>query len=130
MQRIVEGVSKGKKQLPATKAAFAAEHTYLFYAYHQLAVAARFMKPCGGGYVPPLCFEEAPAYLVNHPANFPVNGTVTPATGYVGSIRDDFALNWVRLPDTPDNYPINFKNLSSSSPMFWSIACDIGSSFG
>jgi hypothetical protein len=126
MQRILEQVSKGKKELPATERAFQAEHTYLFYAFHQFAVAARFMKPCTGGYVEPLCFEEANAYLVNHPADFPVDGTVTMTTGYHGSIRDDYSSNWVLLPASATPYQIYFKNESSKSPLFWSVACDTG----
>jgi hypothetical protein len=126
MQRILELVSKGKKELVATEQAFKAQHTYLFYAIHQFAVAARFMKPCAGGYVEPLCFEEANAYQVNHPANFPVDGTVTMTNGYRGSIRDDYSSNWVLLPSSATPYQIYFKNESSKSPLFWSVACDTG----
>ena len=126
IQRILENVSKGQKQLPATEKAFwDLKHTYFFYAYHQFAVAALFMKPCNGNY-PPLCFEEADGYRGQMGGPPTHHGAVTRTQPYTGSIRDDYTLNWIKLPDTPKSYPVAFKNLSTSSPMFWSVACDLG----
>jgi len=127
MQKIFVNISKGQEILPAAEKAFLALHTYLSYAFHQAAIASFFMKPCGGGYVLPLCFEEAAAYLAKVPANFPVEGVVTKTKGFDWRVRDDYAMNVVQLPDSPKHYPVYFSNASASSPMFWSVACDTGS---
>jgi hypothetical protein len=86
------------------------------------------MQPCTGGYVRPFCLEEALLYILKKSANFPVDGTVTKTKGYTGTIRDDYASNWVKLPDRPKHYPIVVKNLSADSSFFWSVACDLGDS--
>lgn len=127
MQTVFENVSKGKKLLPATREAFwETEHVLFNYAFHQFAVALFFMKQCGGGYVAPYCFEEMSVYQVAKPAAWAPTGIVTKTQAYHGSIKDDYAMNWIQVPDSPKLYPIALQNQSADSPLFWSVACDKG----
>ena len=128
MQRIFEGMSKdpSKSVLPATADAFEAMHVPLSYAYHQLAIAAFFMKPCGGGYLSPLCFEEAAAYRAKADPTIPVVGTVTPTQAVEFLVRDDYAMNVVEVPDAPKSYPIYVRNKSANGQLFTSVVCDKG----
>ncbi|MFQ5435524.1 MAG: hypothetical protein ACE5FD_11665, partial [Anaerolineae bacterium] len=49
--------------LDALNQALQTAGTNLPDAYHAFAIAAKFNKACGGGYVSPYCFEEAAGYV-------------------------------------------------------------------
>jgi hypothetical protein len=112
--------------LPALNEALASKGTNLADAYHAFAIAARFNRTCGGGYVYPHCFEEAVGYVANagstavHRAIVGVGGSVT------GSVPDHYSLNWVALP-APGPYDVTLLNTSTGGQLRGSAVCDTGS---
>jgi plastocyanin len=131
MQRFWELTSQGSgTNLSAMAAALTPEGTTLADAYHAAAVALRFNRACGGGYAYPYCLEEGPQYLTA--AGAPASqGTISSAGGsFSGSVRDNYALNWVKLPSTGP-YDVTLQNKPSGQggggQLRGSIACDTGS---
>ena len=98
-------------------------------AYHDYAIAARFMKPCGGSYALPYCFEEAAAYIdVAEPPPLAGNGgsVASVGAGFNGSIFDNYALNWVELPTSSSTYDVTLNNTSSGGQLRGTVVCDTG----
>jgi Divergent InlB B-repeat domain len=103
--------------------------TSLAAAYHAYAIAAKFLKTCGGGYVLPYCFQEAAGYLANAGPTA-VQSTITSvpgATSGSASIEDNFALNWVALPGSGGPYDVTVQNTSGGGSFRATVACDTGS---
>jgi hypothetical protein len=102
--------------------------TDLASAYHTYAVAVKFSRPCGGAYAYPFCFEEGSDYL--SAAGLPsVHRTISSVGGSVkGSVRDNYALNWVRLPSSGGPYDVVLENTSAGGQLRGTVACDTGSS--
>jgi len=102
--------------------------TTLADAYHNYAIAVKFNRPCQGGYVRPYCLEEGPEYVAAA-GHSNVNGTIIGVGGnYSGSIQDNYALNWVRLPGNSGVYDISLRNTSSGGALRGSVVCDTGTS--
>lgn len=128
MQDFWEETSKGTgDNLSAISTALANKGTTLADAYHAYAIAVKFNKTCGGGYVYPYCFEEAAGY-VGTAGPTSVHGTITTVgTNYSGSIPDNYALNWINLPTSGSPYPMTLQNTSSGGQLRGSVVCDTGS---
>ena len=130
MQDFWEETSRNTgSNLTALQTALANKGTSLADAFHAYAIAAKFNKPCGGGYVYPHCLEEAAAYVA---ASGPttVHGAISIVGGSLGgSVEDNYALNWVQLPTGSAPYPVKLMNTSGGGQLRGSVVCDTGSSF-
>jgi len=129
MQDFWEATSKSAsgKMLPALNTALVNKGTNLADAYHAYAIAVKFNKTCGGGYVYPYCFKEAAGYLAKKGATA-VHGTIGSVGGsYAGSVPDSYALNWISLPASGAPYPVTLRNTSTGGTLRGSVVCDTGS---
>jgi len=101
--------------------------TTLADAYHAYAIAVKFNRTCGGGYVYPYCFEEGVGYI--SAAGAPsVHGSIAAVGGSRnGSVADNYALNWVSLPASGGPYAVTLQNTSSGGQLRGSVVCDTGS---
>nr|MBA3727756.1 hypothetical protein [Actinomycetota bacterium] len=132
MQRSWEITSRNEgSNLEAMNSALAPEGTTLAAAYHAYAVAVKFNKACGGGYVYPYCFEEGPQY-VNGDGVQPGAGETQPhgtiesqGGSFSGSIPDNYSLNWVVIPETGP-YRVTLTNTSTGGAFKGSLICDTG----
>ncbi len=115
--------------LAAMDQALGIKGTNLADAYHNYAVAVRFNKACGGGFAYPYCLEEGPDYpplptfasgSINHGSIPDINGS------YTGSLQDNYALNWVGLPNAGNPYNVSLSNLASGGQLRGSVVCDTG----
>jgi hypothetical protein len=128
MQDTWEAISQSATSidLNALNSALNNKGTTLADAYHAYAVAVKFNKACGGGYVYPYCFEEGPAYVANAGPTA-VQGTISSVGGsFSGSIRDNYALNWVELPSGAGTYNVTLANTSAGGQLRGSVVCDTG----
>jgi len=128
MQDFWELTSKNQaSNLEAMNAALVIKGTTLPDAYHDYAIAAKFMAPCGATYVVPYCFEEAAGYVGTAGETEP-HGEVSAVGGsFSGSVEDNYALNWVVLPTTGGPYDVNLSNDSAGGQLRATVACDTGS---
>jgi plastocyanin len=128
MQVFWEQTSQGlSNNLTAMQAGLAAKGTTLADAYHAAAVALKFNRACGGGYVYPYCLEEGPAYVTAAGAT-PTQGSISSVGGsFSGSVRDNYALNWIVLPSSGSAYSITLQNTSAGGQLRASAVCDTGS---
>jgi RTX calcium-binding nonapeptide repeat (4 copies) len=126
VQRYWEAISRGTTDdLAALNAALVPEGHNLPNAYHSAAVALRFNKPCSGGYVYPYCLEEGPRYVAAAGPP-PIQGLIdSVGGGFSGAVRDNYALNWVKLPST-GTFDVVLTNTSSGGLLRTSVACDTG----
>ncbi|MGH2691539.1 MAG: hypothetical protein ACRDHM_03455 [Actinomycetota bacterium] len=128
MQSFWELTSRNERDsLEALDSALQSRGTSLGLAYHSYAIAVKFNKPCGGGYQPPHCLEEGPAY-VSVAGPTATHGTVAMNATFGGSLLDNYALNWIELPQSTDLQAI-LKNTSSGGRFRASLACDTGTGF-
>jgi hypothetical protein len=127
MQDFFEETSKNSgDNLTALATALANKGLTLVDAYHDYAIAAKFVKTCGGSYVYPYCFEEATDYIamVGVPS---VQGTIAAVgASFSNNVQDDYALSWVQLPATGDAYDVILENTSSGGQIRGSVVCDTG----
>jgi hypothetical protein len=127
MQRFWEATSQGTgNNLTALAAALAPEATTIADVHHDFAIAAAFMRPCGGGYAVPFCFEEAAGYVANAGGLPPIQGAIASAGGsFTGTVEDDYATSWVSLPT--GSYEVTLRNNSASGGQLRATAvCDDG----
>jgi hypothetical protein len=127
--------SGSSNMLDALDAALGNKGTNLADAYHAYAIAVKFNKTCGGGYVYPYCLKEGDAYIqgyadkgysIGGQGATPLNGTVTSVTGaFSGSVPDNYALNWIALPPT-GAYTVTLTNTASGGQLRGSVVCDTG----
>ena len=115
--------------LDAMNQALITRGTSLAAAYHHYAIAVRFNKPCGGSVAYPYCLEEGPYYpplpifaasSVNHGNINSINGS------FAGSLQDNFALNWIGLPNSGNSYNVTLSNEGSGGQLRGSLVCDTG----
>lgn len=127
MQDFWEETSKNTgDNLTALNTALTTRGTTLADAYHAYAVAVKFNKACGGGYVYPYCLEEGPAYVAKKGATT-VHGSIGAIGGsYTGNLVDNYTLNWVSLP-TGGPYAVTLQNTSAGGQLRGSVVCDTGS---
>jgi Divergent InlB B-repeat domain len=127
MQDFWEETSKNSgNNLTAMQTALANRGTNLSDAFHAYAVAVRFNKACGGGYVHPYCLEEGPSYVTARGATSPHGSIANVGGSYSGTIEDNYALNWVQLP-TGGEYDVTLTNTSSGGELRVTVVCDSGS---
>jgi hypothetical protein len=128
LQRYWEEISRDTSEdLVAMNTALVSKGTNLPNAYHAAAVALRFNRACSGGYAYPYCLQEGPAYVAAAGGGPPFQGTIasTPGSFSTGSVRDNYALNWVKLPST-GTYDVVLTNRSTGGLLRTSVACDTG----
>jgi Ca2+-binding RTX toxin-like protein len=127
-QRYWEAISQNTSEdLVAMNSALVAEGTTLANAYHEAAIALRFNKTCSGGYVYPYCLEEGPGYVTAAGGAPPFQATITTVgNSFMGTVRDNYALNWVKLPTT-GTYDVTLQNNATGGQLRASVACDTGS---
>ncbi len=129
MQDFWEHTSKNTaSNLTALQAALVTRGTTLANAFHAYAVAVKFNRACGGGYVAPHCLEEGPGYVSIAGAT-PVDRTLSAvgATTTNTALEDNYALNWVALPATGAAYNVHLDNRSNGGQLRATVACDTGS---
>jgi len=125
IQRFWEKTSRNEPgNLAALDSSLQSEGTSLAAAYHAYAIAVKFNKPCGGGYQRPYCLEEGPAYVAAKGPT-PTHGAVAMDSTYQGSLLDNYALNWIELPQGTD-FQATLTNTSSGGRFRATIACDTG----
>jgi hypothetical protein len=125
MQRFWELTSRNEKSgLEAMDTALSTKGSSLAGAYHSYAIAVKFAKACSTGYVPPHCLEEGPGYVAAKGPNAS-HGSVTMNATYIGALLDNYALNWIDLPQGTD-LQVGLKNTSSAGRFRASVACDTG----
>ena len=134
MQDFWEETSKGTgNNLTAMQTALVNQGTTLADAFHAYAIAVKFNKACGGGYVYPYCFQEAAGYLsiagatgVHH--TIASVGGATPTNGNGRSrLEDNYAINWVALPASGGPYLVTLENLDTGGNLRGTVVCDTGS---
>lgn len=117
--------SASPNQFPALGTGLANKGTNLPDAFHAGAIAIRLGQPCGGAWTHPHCLEENVEYAtVAGP--LPDHGSVaSPGASFTGSIRDDYAINWVTLPAS-GSYPVTLINTSQGGSLRATAACVTG----
>jgi hypothetical protein len=131
MQDFWEETSKNTgDNLTALQTALANRGTTLADAYHAYAIAVKFNKGCSGGYVHPYCLEEGAGYVALKGATT-VHGTIASVGGsFIGSIEDNYALNWVQLPTSGGSFDATLTNTNpSGGSLRGSVVCDTGTGF-
>lgn len=95
-------------------------------AFHDYAIAAKFMLTCGAPGVRPFCFEEATGYTAAVGGVPASHGSAGPGP-HNGSLEDNHAINWVDLPTT-GAYDVTLSNRSAEGgALRGTIACATGS---
>ncbi len=116
-----------KSNQEAIAAALSVRGTTLADAFHAYAVAAKFNRPCAGGYAYPYCFEEGAGYVSIAGAT-PVHATVASVgASATTSVEDNHALAWVALPSSAAPYDVTLSNTSAGGQLRGTVACDTGS---
>ena len=109
-------------QLPALNQALVNRGTNLADAFHAYAIALFYLRPCGGGFTYPHCFEEAAGYATR-PNRPTAQGNVSSVGGtFSGNVRDGYALNWVTLP-TSGPYDVSVRNTSTGGQLRVTFGC-------
>jgi hypothetical protein len=124
MQDFWEETSKSltSNVFPALSTAVGNKGTNLPDAFHAAAIAIRLGQACGGPWVQPYCLEENPGYATAAGPP-PDQGSITSVGGaFTGSIRDDYAINWVTLPSSGP-YPVTLANMSQGGSLRATVAC-------
>jgi Divergent InlB B-repeat domain len=128
MQEFWELTSQNaKSNQEAMAAALGLRGTTLADAFHAYAVAAKFNRPCAGGYAYPYCFEEGAGYVSIAGATT-VHATVASVgASATSSVEDNHALAWVALPSSSAPYDVTLSNTSAGGQLRGTVACDTGS---
>ena len=124
-QRLWANIAAGQSGLIAFNNALAAKTpgATLADTFHNYAIASRFMKSCP--HSSPYCYEEAAGY-VTAKGSAPANHGSVAAVGssYSGTIRDNYAINWVSLPATGGPYLVTLSNTSAGGQLRGSLVAD------
>ncbi len=128
MQRFWETTSQNTaNNLSAMNAGFVAKGTSLAEAYHNAAIALKFNRPCGGGYVHPYCLEEGADYIAAKGDTAVHHSIGAVGDSVSGTVADNYALNWIQLPVTNTAYNLSLQNTSGGGQLRASLVCDTGS---
>ncbi len=119
--------SPNSNMLNALNLALVNKGTTLADAYHAYAIAAKFNKTCGSGYVYPYCFEEAAGYEFAAGSTSVHGSIASVGDNYTGSVADYYALNWINLPIGSVPYTVTLKNTSGGGQLRGSVVCDTSS---
>ena len=117
----------GQLMLDAMHSALAGRGVSLADAFHHYAIAVKFVRTCGGGYVLPYCFQEAAQYIAAAGVPPVHRQIINVGQSTSGSVRDNYAINWVRLPTSGDAYRVTLQNTAAGGQLRGSIVCDNGS---
>lgn len=112
--------------LDALEFALSNQGTSLADAFHAYAIAAKFNRPCGGGYVHPNCLEEGPGYVHVAGNTLPTASISAAGGSYSGQLQDNYALNWVQLPVTAAPYQVTLETTAGNGQLRASVVCDTG----
>ncbi len=93
--------------------------------YHEASIAMKFLKRCEGNYVYPYCLQEANGYRNTAGPTGNTAALGTAGGSYDGSVRDNYALNWIGLPAT-GTYDVDVENTSGGGQLAVSVVCDDG----
>jgi hypothetical protein len=133
VQRFWEVTSREEAgSLEAVDAALEPTGLPLEDAFHDYAIAARFLKACGGGYVLPHCFEEADAYADVAGGRPEPHGEIAALGGSHGTedepaeIEDNLALNWIDLPAGSAPIAVELTSRAPDGKLRLSVLCDTG----
>jgi hypothetical protein len=127
MQDFWEETSKNSgNNLTAMQTALANRGTNLSDAFHAYAIAVKFNRSCGGGYLHPYCLEEGPGYVAAKGATSVHDAIATVGQSSSGSIEDNYSLNWIQLPTSGGTYDATLTNNDSGGRLRGSIVCDTG----
>ncbi|MBI5563752.1 MAG: hypothetical protein HY870_02580 [Chloroflexi bacterium] len=124
VQGVWQNIAAGQSGLNALNTALGVKTpgATLADTFHRYAIASRFEKACPAS--APYCYEEAASYVA--PRGVPANHGSIAAIGstYTGSIRDNYAINWVGLPTTGGPYNVTLSNTSAGGQLRSSIVAD------
>jgi hypothetical protein len=126
MQQFWELTSQNAaSNLDAMNGGLALKGISLADAYHAYAIAVKFNRSCGGGYVYPHCLEEGPSYVAAQGETQP-HGSIGGIGGSVqGALVDNYALNWIALTASGP-FQLRLKNNANGGQLRGSVACDTG----
>ena len=117
---------RGAVMLDALNVALTNKGRSLPETFHDYAIAAKLMRPCGGGYFRPYCFEEAAGYLAVTGGPPDSQGSINSAgQSDPGSIEDNYTIHWVDLP-AAGSYDVELENTSAGGALRATLACDTG----
>lgn len=123
MQQFFANVAAGQRGQAAYDNALASKGANLKDTFHDYAIASRFMKSCPSA--APYCFEEAAGYVAAKGALTDHGGINSMGGAYNGSLRNNYAINWVSLP-TSGSYSVKMANSSVGGQFRISIVADTG----
>lgn len=116
-------------QNAALESVFASRGTTLGARWHDYAVALQFLEPCGGGYSRAHCLADAADWADDSTFNPMLHpergghGVAEAGAPYHGSVADDYAINWVRLPWGESAYDVTFGNTSTGGVLRATAVC-------
>ncbi len=124
-QGVWANIAAGQSGLNALNNALSAKTpgASLADTFHKYAVGSRFMKSCPDSSA--YCYEEAAGY-VSYMGGAPENhGNIAAVGGsYSGSVRDNYAINWIGLPTTGGPYQVTLNNTSAGGQLRASVVAD------
>src|SRR4051794_7554994 len=124
MQRMWEAASRGKEELAAMAEGMSVKGITLGEAFHDVAVAARFSRQCGGNYRYPDCFEEGDRYRDAVAIPRP-GGSVDVDAPFQGAIPGDYSAAAGTLPTGHDFLWVTVKS-QQSGKLRASVDCNTG----
>jgi hypothetical protein len=134
LQDFWEGLSQRTHggQMGALEHALVNQGTTLGAAFNDFGIAAEYMEGCGGGFPAGRCWQDAALYRAHEtaPPYRAGQGAAQGGTPYEGSVADDFAVNWVRLPWSHGAYDVTLANTSAGGALRTSVTCRQGSGLG
>jgi hypothetical protein len=123
-----EQISKGSTtNLAALGKGFKARGTNLATAYHNAAVALRFLASCSAT-ARKFCLEEGQAYQSAAGSNDDHASLGGAPDSLSRRLANDFALNWIRLPVGGGSFDLTVAHRGGRGKLRVSVACRSGSS--
>lgn len=123
MQQFWVNVGAGQSGQKAYDKALSTKGSNLKDVFHDYAITSRFMKSCPSA--APYCFEEAAGYVAAKGALSDDGQIAAIGNAYNGSLRNNYAMNWVQLPKSGP-YNVILKNLSAGGQFRVSVVADMG----
>lgn len=115
IERFWEEIGLGKEPLDALEIGLGTKAVTLDDAYHDYAIASRFMLSCPQD--APYCYEDAAKYINFRNATTNKGTIATVGEGYSGLIQDNYAMTWIGLPTSDDPYDITLENRGPSGEL-------------
>lgn len=123
-QEFYEAISRNEGlALDVLDARLTARGTSLPQAFHDYAVAARLVQPCGSALALPFCFEEAAGYRAA--AGVPADhAAIDGAPGARdGEVEDAYAIQWTALPPAGAPYAVTVQHTGTGGAVQATVAC-------